>query len=292
MDKEQIICNQTQLVEDGVNIVIPVSDYNIEKDKRYLVPFTKNDKYGFINHNYEIVIPPIYDRVLDSCYSPSDLIRVGKLDSYGYERKNREPQTYISCKSGVINAQGEIVIPLEYSCIEIGENTISFRQSYGHNHSGKYSLVDKMGNTIIPFGQYDRFDPDVDGLVRCRKFVNKYMIADDGQEKLCQDTHHGIVDIEGNVILKCNERYVSPFYGQYKKNYKYVLERIKLENPEAYRKLMKPYDDFESDSNLDYEYGSHYGEYAGTYAQDVAGFSDDVINDAFDGEPDAYWNID
>jgi hypothetical protein len=39
-------------------------------------------------------------------------------------------------------------------------------------------------------------------------------------------------------------------------------------------------------------YGIHYGEYAGTYAQDVAGYSDDVINDAFDGEPDAYWNID
>ncbi len=39
-------------------------------------------------------------------------------------------------------------------------------------------------------------------------------------------------------------------------------------------------------------YGTHYGEYAGTYAQDVMGYSDDVINDAFDGDPDAYWNID
>lgn len=46
------------------------------------------------------------------------------------------------------------------------------------------------------------------------------------------------------------------------------------------------YDDFKDDD------GPHYGEYAGTYAQDVAGYSDDVINDAFDGEPDAYWNID
>ena len=40
------------------------------------------------------------------------------------------------------------------------------------------------------------------------------------------------------------------------------------------------------------KYSSHYGEYSGTYAQDVAGYSDDVINDAFDGDPDAYWNID
>ena len=44
--------------------------------------------------------------------------------------------------------------------------------------------------------------------------------------------------------------------------------------------------------DTDNAYGRHYGEYAGTYAQDVAGYSDDVINDAFDGEPDAYWNID
>lgn len=32
-------------------------------------------------------------------------------------------------------------------------------------------------------------------------------------------------------------------------------------------------------------------EYAGTYAHDVAGFDEETINDAFDGEPDAYWNI-
>src|SRR5690554_957889 len=41
----------------------------------------------------------------------------------------------------------------------------------------------------------------------------------------------------------------------------------------------------------DYERES-YGEYAGSYAQDVEGLSDDFINDVLDGEPDAYWNID
>lgn len=47
------------------------------------------------------------------------------------------------------------------------------------------------------------------------------------------------------------------------------------------------YSDYDQD-----DYGTHFGEYAGTYAQDYAGYSDDVINDAFDGEADAYWNID
>ena len=43
---------------------------------------------------------------------------------------------------------------------------------------------------------------------------------------------------------------------------------------------------------LDDDYGTHYGEFAGSYAQDVMHISDDVINDAFEGDPDAYWNID
>ena len=42
----------------------------------------------------------------------------------------------------------------------------------------------------------------------------------------------------------------------------------------------------------DEDYGTHYGEFEGSYAQDVMGLSDDVINDAFEGDPEAYWNID
>lgn len=35
-----------------------------------------------------------------------------------------------------------------------------------------------------------------------------------------------------------------------------------------------------------------YSEYWGTYAHDIAGLSDDDINDALEGDPEAYWNID
>lgn len=40
------------------------------------------------------------------------------------------------------------------------------------------------------------------------------------------------------------------------------------------------------------ELGSTYFEYAGTYAQDMEGLSDEFIDSALDGEPEAYWNID
>ena len=43
----------------------------------------------------------------------------------------------------------------------------------------------------------------------------------------------------------------------------------------------------------DYDYDNpSYGRYAGSYAQDVEGWSDNDIDDVFDGDPDAYWNID
>lgn len=43
--------------------------------------------------------------------------------------------------------------------------------------------------------------------------------------------------------------------------------------------------------NDDYEEPS-FGKYAGSYAQDEMGYSDDDIDTIFDGDPDAYWNID
>ncbi len=46
------------------------------------------------------------------------------------------------------------------------------------------------------------------------------------------------------------------------------------------------------DSVWEDDYGTSYGKYAGSYAQDVMGYSDDAIDDAFEGDPDAYWNID
>jgi hypothetical protein len=35
-----------------------------------------------------------------------------------------------------------------------------------------------------------------------------------------------------------------------------------------------------------------FGQYRGSYAQDIEGFSDEEIDDIFEGNPDNYWNID
>ena len=65
---------------------------------------------------------------------------------------------------------------------------------------------------------------------------------------------------------------------------------------------MTHYEDFVNDDNLfeedfvdDYnlfEEERTYECYNGSYAQEVEGWSDQDIDDVFDGDPDAYWNID
>lgn len=51
------------------------------------------------------------------------------------------------------------------------------------------------------------------------------------------------------------------------------------------------YDSYDYISQFDDE-GPTYERYCGSYAQDEMGYSDDEIDTIFEGDPDAYWNID
>lgn len=66
-------------------------------------------------------------------------------------------------------------------------------------------------------------------------------------------------------------------------------------NPD-YHPYYDPTDDYEPEDYYDpsdyYEEEETYDNYNGSYAQDVEGWSDQDIDDVFDGDPDAYWNID
>ena len=84
-----------------------------------------------------------------------------------------------------------------------------------------------------------------------------------------------------------------------------ILAEIKVIKPdftiteEGKQKLADKYSTWENEQQQDdyedyddYDRRESYGQYAGSYAQDVEVLSDDFINDVLDGDPDAYWNID
>ena len=65
-------------------------------------------------------------------------------------------------------------------------------------------------------------------------------------------------------------------------------------NPDYYHSCYNDdYDDYNEYDDYDPYYEEPtYENYNGSYAQDVEGWSDQDIDDVFDGDPDAYWNID
>lgn len=84
-------------------------------------------------------------------------------------------------------------------------------------------------------------------------------------------------------------------------NYRNRLLNIFCEETEDEDEDEDDYEDSGEDTGGDFEgnedyYSRHeeesFGKYAGSYAQDTEGLSDDFIDDVLDGDPDAYWNID
>lgn len=194
------------------------------------------------------------------------------------------------------------------------------------NNKHQYAVKDVQGNVIVPFGTYGWIENFNRGYARVKSFNgNVRAITIDGQE-FWETPKWGIIDMDGNIVVpleydeiwKLNEGYnrmvlykdsLKPKYssnpfdllktygGKPKEGSEYfdVLDGQIYSTPFGQHPSDSDYeyDDYYDDYENEYAYyDHHYEEYAGTYAQDVEGYSDEEIDAIFDGEPDAYWNID
>lgn len=180
---------------------------------------------------------------------------------------------------------------------------------------GQYSVEDNDGNIIVPAGRYawiSGFDSGLARVCTSGRSLNtsNVIVSCDlsgcySGERLKQHVREeflahpekfqkwGIIDKGGNEVLPLEYDEIRKFEGKGKLTTKVIKSGISMEFSFRLRDFVVPSIRQEfSECCDDDEYGTHYGEYAGSYAQDVMGFSDDVIGDAFDGDPDCYWNID
>lgn len=79
------------------------------------------------------------------------------------------------------------------------------------------------------------------------------------------------------------------------------IKELFVNGAHTHSELLEPFKDmkpFDIPSNFRYErrstnnYIEYNGDYSGTYVHDVMGYTNDEIDTIFDGEPEAYWNID
>jgi WG containing repeat len=99
------------------------------------------DKYGFIDRQGKLVVPPKYDEIVDD--TPNN--GYGIESYYDSVRKEKITQARIGNKWGYINTQGAIQIPMKF------DNAGSFKYGVAEVTVGKRILyIDKQGK-IFPF---------------------------------------------------------------------------------------------------------------------------------------------
>ena len=161
---------------------------------------------------------------------------------------------------------------------------------------GAYAVLDKNDNEIVPFGKYAWIDGFDHGLARVRIGYSANTITVLTIDGPINAWHKwGIINKQGEEVLPVIYDNIWNFKGKNRLS-TYVESKERGGEEVFFHDLDDsiPYPKWKYNSRRAYndDYGTRYGEYEGSYAQDIMGYSDDVINDAFEGDPDAYWNID
>ena len=280
MEKEKILS-----VNQYTKVLVPASSYNMQDDNRLLIPFTSGDKIGFVDKEGAIVVKPQFTMYYDDCYDENDYIRVAVDDLYGFPRCGGRVATYKRPMYGLINYKGETIFePSFYRLIPaIGNKNLYTVQDKNY----KYAVLNIDGKEVVPFGKYSWIDGFDKGLARV--IIGN---VTNGQNE--NGNKWGLIDENGKEVLPLDYDNIWNFYGKQRVTTKVIKGNV-AQNVVLSEILGKDETleyDCSSSNYYDDDYGTSYGEYAGSYAQDVEGYSDDVIDDAFDGDPDAYWNID
>ena len=280
MEKEKILS-----VNQYTKVLVPASSYNMQDDNRLLIPFTSGDKIGFVDKEGAIVVKPQFTMYYDDCYDENDYIRVAVDDLYGFPRCGGRVATYKRPMYGLINYKGETIFePSFYRLIPaIGNKNLYTVQDKNY----KYAVLNIDGKEVVPFGKYSWIDGFDKGLARV--IIGNVTNGQNENGNKCV-----LIDENGKEVLPLDYDNIWNFYGKQRVTTKVIKGNV-AQNVVLSEILGKDETleyDCSSSNYYDDDYGTSYGEYAGSYAQDVEGYSDDVIDDAFDGDPDAYWNID
>lgn len=295
MEEQNTQNNWSELRSSICGIIVNVTNYDVNTDKRYLIPFVKNQyqgsmssgryRYGLLNRNGEIVVEAKYDKIFDDCYSELDLIRVGVMYTHNFGSE-KNPRIYYYSHVGLLNAKGEVLLEPKYCSISLCDNLI-----VAHKGGEKGALVlTKELEVLIPAGTYDEIYPfDKRGLARVYvKETKPYKNREITIKKW------GVINTAGEIVLPLEYTNIWDFYN--KPYSTIVVEKSGVTEKIHIDKLIA------KNHTKDIHEGrivnvvsskiSRYAEYSGSYAQDYMGYDDDTINDAFEGDPDACWNID
>lgn len=149
------------LPNNNTKILSPASIYNYAEDRRLLIPYSDGRYIGFINHDKEIVIKPIFTSIEGDCYTDKDYIIVERP---AYKWQSRSYYGKVKYLKGIINYKGEEVFPCSYRRIlpSLSNKSVFTLEDEYRGHCVKRA----DGLTIVPYGKYSWIDGFDMGLAR------------------------------------------------------------------------------------------------------------------------------
>ena len=216
-----------------VGLILPVGvkaereyyvDSNLFSDG--LAPVELGNKWGYINRKGKPIIPFEYDSVEDfrkgvAVVTKADkkglidkkgkiIVEFGIYDSFGImdsgfisvskNIRDKNTNEYLDSKTGIINKNGKIVVPLKYYCIgDCGEGLfLASKQSHiGDKYFFGYGFVDIKGREVIPF-IFDGFPGQQDVSTIFTKFERDRIL-------LNKDGKNVVINKKGKILYSYKE---------------------------------------------------------------------------------------
>ncbi len=283
---------------------IPQEIHSLYFKEGLAIVIGNNHKYGFINSEGELAIPCKWPLV----YNFHDGL------AFVSDKKQNESLNWTP-KGGLINLQGEYIIPskwvfgfkfYQWFNTPISDQEIAFTEGLiavkGENN--RWGFIDKKGKIQIPL-RWIEVRCFHEGYAAVRGLNGRYGFVDYRGNLICKlmwakvaDFHEGMAcvfddNLEKYGYLNCRGDLQIPCKFNSGDDFHEGIANVKLNGKDI------QIDDFgvrieaEHDNPIDMDgETSSYERYRGSYAQDEMGYSDDDIDTIFDGDPDAYWNID
>lgn len=284
-------------------IIVPFQyDYVSLEYKEYAIVGVSGKK-GLINSTGTVILEPIYD-FLEVSTNENVLLsnNGGKLEDDEFEDKK-----LVGGDWGAVKPTGEIICEPFYDDIRIDDNYLIVKMG------DKCGLMNVNGDMVLDTVYDDilsptegliaiktktkyRFDSlwgfvDLNGEIKIQPGFEKVGRFYAGRAAYKQDCRYGFIDING-------EKITPPLYSSVE-NFDVVKQKAKVYIGEYYNyvnlngELLADWQhNVRTHFNDAYNEEEHYNRYNRTYAQAVEGWSDEEIDEVFDGNPDAYWNID
>lgn len=217
---------------DGNYDIIPFEDFGDLYKIRKRMPYDETTKikniYGIINSSGKIIVPMEYYQIstlnrgwfwISSSPQPkSEFLRVGKYTN---------PNDWDSYKEGVVDLEGNIVIPCIYK--EISTHSSSKKDFFiVKNMNDKWGVVSMFGNVVIPFN-YTFLGENIE-ITKYQKLKDKVDLQDEFLiEARDYNYYWGVINEFGEAVVPFkyeNPRLHKFLYQNFmvcKKNNKYGL---------------------------------------------------------------------